>query len=177
MKFVIKYDILLPPIPNTIILLPCQRQESFLLGDYFDFYCYIAEKYIHITAIWFFSLPFLAILGQFFWETGSWGFAWRKFIGEWSQEQLILVIFFFTFSYLIHLEFVLAMGWAMGAISPFSNVYLVFPTPICKRSLFAPMVRWQLLWNSEFPHLPGSASGLSVLFPGLFSLFVCQYHT
>lgn len=50
MKFVIKDDILLPPPNNTIIFLPCQRQHSFLLGDYFDFHCYIPEKYIHITA-------------------------------------------------------------------------------------------------------------------------------
>lgn len=83
------------PPHNTTIFLPHQRQHSFLLGDYFGFYCCSSEKYIHVTATWFFSLQFLAILDLFFWETVSWGFAWWKFIGGWSQEQLILVIFLY----------------------------------------------------------------------------------
>lgn len=140
MKFVIKYDILLPPPPNTIIFLPCQRQDSFLLGDYFDFYCYISEKYINITATWFF---FPSVFGYF-----RSVFLGNRFMGICMKEVYWGVIsgathtrnFFFTFRYLTHLEFILAMGWGMGAISPFSNVYSVVPT-LCPHGKMAPFMK------------------------------------
>ena len=68
--------------PIIIIFLPCQRQHSFLLGNYFDFCCCSSEKYIHVTTTWSFS-----VFGWF--RSVSLG---NRLLESWIQEVYWIVI-------------------------------------------------------------------------------------